>query len=282
MISKILNFVYNSGQQNPSQELVSELRSGLVNLGCGNTFHPDWDNFDLVPTDGVRPLNLLAPLPFAAESARACYSSHVLEHISRSYAPKFLAEIFRVLMPGGVVRIVVPDLEQITRLYLRELEAAVQEAPGAVARHEWMTIELLDQLTRTFSGGFMGKLWKSRPLKARGLIMERLGREAGHWIEEFDGMIAQGSLRALAGGEVYDQAESAPEELALFRGRGEIHLWMYDRVSLGNLLRDAGFSQIKVCSAKQSGIPFFESYHLDRDPEGRIRKPDSLFMEGVK
>ena len=253
-----------------------------VNLGCGSTFHSDWDNFDLVPVQGVRLLNLLSAFPIEDAAVNACYSSHVLEHLSRSYAPRFLAEIFRVLVPGGIVRIVVPDLEQITRLYLNELDAAAQDLPGAKARHEWMTMELLDQMTRTISGGFMGRLWKSRPLDSKDLIVERLGQEAGRWIEYFDQKISEGQMEPLDAKSIYDQPEPTVLDASEFRVRGEIHQWMYDRVSLSNLLRGTGFKEIQVCRADESRIPSFDSYHLDRDKEGRIRKPDSLFMEGIK
>ena len=253
-----------------------------INLGCGSTFHKDWDNFDLFPVEGVRPIDLLAPLPFENESVKVCYSSHVLEHFTRSYAPKFLAEIYRVLRPGGVVRIVVPDLEQIALNYIWELDAAVADVPGSKARHEWMTMELLDQMTRSFSGGFMGRLWVMRPLEARSLIVERLGQEASNWIEHFDMLMTQGRLDALIKEKVYDQVESTPEEVSLFRSSGEVHQWMYDSISLKNLLREVGFNQIKKCAADESSIPFFDKYHLDKNSEGKIRKPDSLFMEAIK
>jgi predicted SAM-dependent methyltransferase len=282
MISKILNFVCNSDQHPPSQEFVSGLRSGLVNLGCGKTFHPDWDNFDLAPMEGVRSLNLLSSLPFEDSSVKACYSSHGLEHFSRSYAPKFLAEIFRVLAPGGIVRIVVPDLEQIARLYLKELDAASHDLPDAKARHEWMTMEMLDQMTRTFSGGFMGRLWKARALDAKDLIVGRLGQEAGRWIEYFDLKISEGEMQPLDSETIYDQPDSTTEEVISFRDRGEVHQWMYDRISLKLLLERAGFSEITVCRADESKIPDFDGYHLDTDEEGRLRKPDSLFMEGIR
>jgi hypothetical protein len=56
---------------------------------------------------------------------------------------------------------------------------------------------------------------------------------------------------------------------------------MYDRYSLSRALARVGFSDIRVCSAGSSLIPRFESYELDV-VKGRVRKPDSLFMEGVR
>jgi hypothetical protein len=66
-----------------------------------------------------------------------------------------------------------------------------------------------------------------------------------------------------------------------FRLGGEIHQWMYDRYSLTKLLSEVGFSNIKICSAYESGIENWESYQLDV-VNGEIRKPDSLFIEAKK
>jgi hypothetical protein len=48
------------------------------------------------------------------------------------------------------------------------------------------------------------------------------------------------------------------------------------------LLAEAGFEGIEVKSAVESGIAGFAGYELDADEAGRVRKPDSLFMEARK
>jgi hypothetical protein len=56
---------------------------------------------------------------------------------------------------------------------------------------------------------------------------------------------------------------------------------MYDRFSLRRVLEQSGFRDPRRCAADQSRIPEFASYDLDT-VGGRVRKPDSLFMEAVK
>lgn len=283
IIVNIKNILQQSKPSLHCRRNILRLKSDLVNLGCGSAFHKDWENFDLFPTDpSVRQLDLTRRLPFNDDVCNVCYSSHVLEHMPRCYAPRFIKEVCRILEPQGIVRIVVPDLEGIVRRYLRELDAAVLGDPEAGPRHQWMTIELLDQLTRSFSGGFMGRLWFSRPLSARGLIEERLGGEAEKWLRQFDGAFSQREQAPLLPEQVFEVQQPSPEEELAFRNQGEIHRWMYDRISLAALLREAGFSKIRVCTATESSIPEFSSYHLDTDDSGVIRKPDSLFMEGIK
>jgi hypothetical protein len=70
-------------------------------------------------------------------------------------------------------------------------------------------------------------------------------------------------------------------EEGVFRNSGEIHRWMYDRYSLRRLLEQAGFIDVRICRADESRIPDFNSYNLDV-VEGKVRKPVSLFMEGIK
>src|SRR3954466_5103292 len=97
-----------------------------VNLGCGNRFHPAWTNIDMVSTGpGVIAHDLSRKLPLDDATCDLVYHSHVLEHIRRSQVPFFLQECRRILNPGGIIRVVVPDLEAICRLYLDSLEKAL-------------------------------------------------------------------------------------------------------------------------------------------------------------
>ncbi len=246
----------------------------LVNLGCGRRYHASWLNFDVVPThESVRAHNLLQPLPLEEASCAVVYHSHVLEHLPKDRAPAFIAECFRVLAPGGILRIAVPDLEGSARAYLRELDAAAAGDASAADRHDWMTHELVDQLARHRTGGQMLGYWKQQPMPAEDFVLSRMGREVGDFIAEHRAKPAA--------------AESKPLPLnantvGSFRLGGEVHQWMYDRVSLGRLLASAGFCEVRVCKADESAIADFMSFALDTDENGRVRKPDSLFMEAHK
>ena len=60
------------------------------------------------------------PLRFADSSVGEIYASRVLEDLHFEEAQHLLTECFRVLQPGGVVRMVVPSLLTIVREYLGE------------------------------------------------------------------------------------------------------------------------------------------------------------------
>ena len=67
---------------------------------------------------GLMVHDLRKGIPFPDNSIDAVYHSHFLEHLDRQDAPRFLTEVRRVLKPGGIHRIVVPDWEQICREYV--------------------------------------------------------------------------------------------------------------------------------------------------------------------
>ena len=154
----------------------------LLNLGCGQRFHRDWVNVDFQSTgEGVIAWDLDQGAPFPDESFDVVYHSHLLEHFARRRAPVFLRECRRVLKPGGLLRVVVPDLEGAARAYVNLLDQAAAGDPQAQERYEWIVIELLDQLARNVSGGEMIRHWLADPVPARDFVAERLGSE----FEEF-------------------------------------------------------------------------------------------------
>lgn len=273
---KILSLIFNL----PSK-IQNNPKLNLLNLGCGYNYHPDWINVDLVKTgEGVLQYNLTKGIPFEDNTFDAIYCSHLLEHFPKRFAPFFLKECFRVLKPSGILRIIVPDLEEIVKLYLENLQLAILGDETAKIRYEWVLLELLDQLTRNHSGGEMLLFWRQYPLPCEDFIYQRVGYEAKKAIKEIRDkgkIITQEEYRKLP-----PQIINDPVEIGKFRLSGEIHQWMYDRYSLKELLKEVGFEKIEKLDAFTSMIPEFEKYYLDVTPSGEIRKPDSLFMEAVK
>lgn len=275
----MLSWMLGAGRGSHPARLVPP--SPLLNLGCGGRRHPGWTNADLTPAGpDVLAVDLRRPLPFPDDAFDAVYSSHVLEHLTPFEARGFLHEIRRVLRPGGVVRIVVPDLEGIVRGYLRTLDEAAGAADERARwRHRWMTVELLDQMVRTQSGGAMGRWWSCDPVPCLDLIEERLGAEAMTAIASRSG---QADRKPPDPAEILLAPPVGDREALAFAARGERHKWMYDRVSLADALLAAGLATPRREEATTSRIPGFAEYVLDADASGRPHKPDSLFMEAVR
>ena len=246
----------------------------MLNLGCGNTFHPEWVNIDFHDHGGaVIAYDLRLGIPFADNTFDVVYHSHVLEHFSREGGKKFLAECFRVLKPGRLLRLAVPDLEGVARAYLQAVSDARNGSVGAMARHEWMIIELIDQMTRQKSGGEMLRYWQRDPIPEEAFMLARSGSEAKNYIKKFK------QSPVIAKTEV-DAAITAPD--VAFLTSGELHRWMYDEVSLKTLLNEIGFCNILKQKYNKSADPEILRYGLDADTEQTMRKPDSLFIEAYK
>ena len=77
---------------------------------CLKAFHvlPDW-LLDIPWPSDIVVHNVKKALPFPENSLRAVYASHLLEHLYLDEGKRLLRECYRILSPGGILRIVVPD-----------------------------------------------------------------------------------------------------------------------------------------------------------------------------
>lgn len=274
-----------------------------LNLGCGSHFDNRWVNVDFSDTGpGVIVYDLRKGIPFTDASFDVVYHSHVLEHFSRTAGKQFLKECYRVLKPNGVIRVAVPDLRAIIKCYMDVLENLERNADDEYlhACYEWIMLELYDQTVRTQSGGDMLTFLSNKKIINEDFIIQRCGYEVKSIIEHhrlvsqaeqsnkvkyrpsilsrfinFPNMLRRKLIYLLLADQKKDLL------IGQFRSSGEIHAWMYDSYSLSKALQQSGFSHISECSVDQSMIPSWDNFQLEKI-EGKIRKPDSLFMEGIK
>lgn len=102
----------------------------LLNLGCGDRPHSKFINIDYNWIPGVDLCwDLINPLPFPDSSFEGVFSEHCIEHLTLGTNRTLLAEIHRVLKPGGTIRLVVPDAELYLRTYLAWIEGHKQPFP---------------------------------------------------------------------------------------------------------------------------------------------------------
>jgi predicted SAM-dependent methyltransferase len=278
-----------------------------LNLGCGHRFHADWVNVDFVSTGkGVIAYDLTQGIPFPNASFNVVYHSHLLEHFPKTEAGAFLRECCRVLRPQGILRVVVPDLEQIARSYLTALEKASTGSQKWAANYEWILLEMYDQSVRNQSGGEMAAYLYREHIPNKEFVLKRYGIEAKNLIEaghlhrqqpqpvpvpesQPNPLVKQiyrflryptyrqESLLKLLLGKEYSALK-----IGRFRQSGEVHQWMYDHYSLTLLLEQCGLENIVQCTATESYIPDWANFNLDTELDGTVYKPDSLFMEARK
>jgi predicted SAM-dependent methyltransferase len=104
-----------------------------LNVGCGRELKEGFLNLDYLPTADIQ-LDLRRELPFDSESCTLVFSEHFLEHLPYPEgAAAFLTEAFRVLAPGGELKLSVPDTDWPLQDYCR----GTAEWSEACKRFSW-------------------------------------------------------------------------------------------------------------------------------------------------
>jgi len=103
-----------------------------LNIGCGR--HPlhYWCNIDNDPSAACDMLRSVPPIPYPDDSMDEIYAGHFLEHLTPEETYWFLLECHRVLKPGGLMGVVVPDFREIVKRYLDPSSHARMEYPYGI------------------------------------------------------------------------------------------------------------------------------------------------------
>jgi hypothetical protein len=206
-----------------------------------------------------------------------------------------------VLRPGGILRVVVPDLENVAREYLRLLDECV-ETPSSRAyeNYEWILLEMFDQSIRYKAGGDMLEFLCRDDLVDESYVSQRVGHAARSVREGVyrkrsgkspsslvstlsEAMKKHGARRVLshAAKRMFSLFSTRASRVGKFRLGGEVHFSVYDRFSLERILCEAGFYEIELMSPHRSSIPEWSRFELDVK-DSQIFEPNSLFVEARK
>jgi Uncharacterized protein conserved in bacteria len=150
-----------------------------LNLGCGLQCPQGWVNIDssfgaklarrpvlnkilhaLIPASwGLLPnsqwasnvtwMDITRRFPYADNSVDAVYSSHTLEHLTWEEGSMVFKECYRVMKPGGVIRIIEPDLYVIIQHYM-EAKSTKPEMAARKFLHDTYFFEI--PIPKTLTG----------------------------------------------------------------------------------------------------------------------------------
>jgi hypothetical protein len=110
--------------------------------------------------------NIVEGLPIREGSARGVYCSHVLEHLPRNDLPLALRNTLSMLVPGGLFRLVVPDLQWRAARYLSSAEQG-----NPTAAHDFLDSCALGM--------------RERPKTIMAILRNRLSRNSHLWMYDF-------------------------------------------------------------------------------------------------
>jgi Methyltransferase domain len=156
-----------------------------VRYGCGLCAPAGWLNFDSSPTlrvekmhgidrfikkngrkfpDNVRYGDIVRGLGLPDNFAHGVYASHVLEHLALKEFKIALNNTFKLLKPGSIFRLVVPDLEWRARQYVTSLAEGDVGAASAFMKschlgRESSPRSLISKLSLLFGGSAHLWMW---------------------------------------------------------------------------------------------------------------------------
>lgn len=115
--------VLTSRDSRAFQNYLQEYKTHKLHLGCGSNYLDGWFNTDLYPDSKRTHINATKRFPFPDNSFDFIFSEHMIEHIPYTGAYNMLSECYRVLKPGGTLRIVTPDMVFLMGLYQNREES---------------------------------------------------------------------------------------------------------------------------------------------------------------
>ncbi len=108
-----------------------------LNVGCGGNRIPGWLNADRFPPPGVTFMDATKPLPFDDAAFDAVLCEHMVEHIPKAAGIALIGEFRRILQPGGIARLVTPDLNWFARRIIEAVPAGGRDDTYRAFLRDW-------------------------------------------------------------------------------------------------------------------------------------------------
>jgi SAM-dependent methyltransferase len=276
-----------------------------LNIGCGDVFIEDksWINVDWASSHrNVANIDIRSPLPFSDNSLEFVYASHLIEHLIDDDLNTLLQEIFRILKPGGICRLVTPDWDEMIVEYL------AQRGSGNYLYANWVKTEILDQLVRLRPKGAI-RDWKLQAEKdslLRNYIRTRIGADYSDGgnsqkvvekisLSRVRVFLSQPMLKKI--GIVTNKIQKSSISLMVlafpkwFRtyqismtDPGEKHLWVFSFYEVEDLLSAVGFKSISKQTFDSTNYKDQSILELDRfrDVNEPRKGRQSMYVEARK
>ena len=164
----------------------------LLDIGVGDNFTDGWVHVDFFRTwirrfwksrdIKQRPeiqTDLRYPLKCDNNIVDGVYSCHTLEHLYPNHAYNLIEELFRILKPGGWIRMIVPDLKKANCLNFRYRAEAIGNLTQNYCHHSVWDEELLSVTLRSYGFIHIKSIEFGKEGSDKRLIKEKPDREIG-------------------------------------------------------------------------------------------------------
>lgn len=149
--------------------MINELK---IDLACGQNKQEGFFGVDITPGENVDAVVDLEqfPWPIESDSVEEIFCSHYVEHTSDLI--KFMDEVYRILKPGGKIKIIAPYYNSIRCWQDPTHKRAISEATFFYFNKEWREANKLDHYNIKcdfdFSYGYeLTPEWANRSEEAR-------------------------------------------------------------------------------------------------------------------
>ena len=270
----------------------------LVNIACGDVYikNNNWVNLDIISNNKyVTKINLLNKLPFLDNSVDAIYCSHFLEHIPIDKVSNFLHECFRILKKGGVLRLVLPDFESLSKEYLKQVKLKNK------VKSKIVLLTIIDQCVRKKPGGLLNEFYKDLLTKKKvkkseikyltflnGVDFEtksknKSKRTFNSYIQKIYSLIKIIFLNIWLKFIMMFLPKTFKEQNISLARIGELHHWIWDYYSLSDYLVKAGFSKTTRQKYNMTISKVSKLYIFDQDrKKKKSRGIESMYIESLK
>lgn len=128
--SKVQGLVSRFRRGSRWQTLVGRKGLRRANIGCGPNGMKEFLNIDYDWRPGIDLCwDITRGLPLETESLDGVFTEHCLEHLTLDDCRKLLADLHRILVPSGTLRIVVPDAQIYMETYSKRLRGECASFP---------------------------------------------------------------------------------------------------------------------------------------------------------
>ena len=241
------HFLYVSAMKQILQPHHSERR---INIGGGRWYYPRWENIDYMDdstyVDYKLDLRALQRFPFQDECAALIFSSHCLEHVSDEVALFTLDECYRIMKPGGLIRIAVPDMDKAFAAY-HSNDHQFFDSGGVTCSGDNIEGKLV-----TFFASYKAGDYSGGPTVAAGKVREMLRK-----LDKYS--FCRWCVRQIP-------------ERASYRG----HVNAFDFAKCKDFLGRSGFADIERSSYRRSSFQIMRSGAFD------VRPVVTLYVEARK
>jgi len=140
-LNEVLVQLHTPHRHSSLTNVIKQNQDDCLNIGCGDVCPEGWDNIDAslslriskIPLIGQAVLALIGKhqwsnlirygdivqgLPKKHSYCQLIFACHILEHLSIQDFHHAMRNVYSYLKPGGVFRIIVPDLEQYISTYM--------------------------------------------------------------------------------------------------------------------------------------------------------------------